>query len=259
VTNRSTATAEPNLLPADDAPIAPVALVVSDNVTPMFERLAADNNVSVDKLERLVDLHERVLRQQAEAAFNADFALMLPKIPTIIERAYTDKTSYAPLEDIVEPIRPILSEFGFSLSFKTEWPGAKAVKVIGILTHKNGHSRTSEFMAQADNTGSKNEIQALGSSVSYGKRYTTKDLLCIVTRGEDDDARRAAAKAPKDEKPKPDKYENWIADLEIMASEGQAAFAKTWNESKQEFRNYITKNEPKRLAAFRTRAASAGR
>jgi len=43
-----------------------------------------------------------------------------------------------------------------------------------------------------DNSGSKNAVQAVGSSVSYGKRYVMAALLNITTRGEDDDGNAAA-------------------------------------------------------------------
>ena len=39
----------------------------------------------------------------------------------------------------------------------------------------------------ADTSGSKNVVQAIGSSVSYGKRYTMQALLNITSGGEDDD------------------------------------------------------------------------
>ena len=39
-----------------------------------------------------------------------------------------------------------------------------------------------------DSTGSKNTVQSIGSSTSYGKRYTAAALLNLTARGEDDDA-----------------------------------------------------------------------
>jgi hypothetical protein len=39
-----------------------------------------------------------------------------------------------------------------------------------------------------DSSGSKNAVQAIGSTTSYGRRYAASMLLNIVTRGEDDDA-----------------------------------------------------------------------
>ena len=39
-----------------------------------------------------------------------------------------------------------------------------------------------------DFTGSKNPVQAIGSSTSYGKRYVAAALLNLTSRGEEDDA-----------------------------------------------------------------------
>jgi hypothetical protein len=214
----------------------------------VVERLAANPSVDVDKLERIIALQERILKHTAEAQFNADFSAMLPEIPTIIERAKTDKTKYAPLEDIVEPLRPILARYGFSLAFRTEWPDKATVKVIGILTHKAGHARTSEFMSGADQTGSKNGIQALGSTVSYGKRYTFKDLLCIVTRDEDDDGRKAG-KPPQ--APAPDGYDDWLMDLEATAVEGKDALEKAWKASSAPRKAHLVKHEPAKWEALK--------
>lgn len=170
----------------------------TESMALVIERLAARPEVDVHKLEKIIELQERILRVNAEAAFNAAFAEMSREIPTIIEHSKTDKTTYAPLEDIIETVRPILARHGFAVSHSTEWPSETRVRVVGILTHERGHARRSEFCGQADQTGSKNAIQALGSTVSYGRRYTTSDLLCIVTRREDNDAesvRRVSGKA----------------------------------------------------------------
>lgn len=239
-------TKEPTLLTdeADEAlvPAAPVA---------MFERLARDPSVDVEKLERLIAMQERIMAHNAEAEFNAAFAAMLPKIPTIVERARTDKTAYAPLEDIIETIRPILAEFGFSLSFRTEWPEKNMVKVVGILTHRAGHSRNSEFLSAADQTGSKNAIQALGSAVHYGRRYTARDLLCIVTREADDDGERSdKGKAPA----APAGYDDWMADMASAADEGLQKLQIAWNQSKTEYRTYTAQYNKAQWASLKTKA-----
>lgn len=226
----------------------------SGGLVMVIERLAARPDVDVLKLEKIIELQERILRYQAETAFNVAFSALQQDIPTIIERASTDKTTYAPLEDIIEPLRPILPRHGFSLSHRTEWPSDKTVKVIGILTHREGHSRMSEFVSLADQSGSKNAIQALASAVSYGKRYTTKDLLCIVTRGEDDDAESSErAKLPE----APVGYDAWIATLEGVAGDGMKAWAEAWNKSPEVFRSYLGRTAPKMLAKLKTKAAGA--
>lgn len=232
--------------------VALVAVQSQQAFADVVERLAANPAVDVVKLEKIIELQERIIRHNAESAFNVAFAAMQADIPTIIERASTDKTSYAPIEDIIEPIRPVLKRHGFSLSFKTEWPEKGTVKVIGILTHAEGHARTSEFQSAADQTGSKNAIQAFGSSVSYGRRYTAKDLLCIVTREEDDDG-EASEKAKQPEAP--EGYDPWFSTLDGVASEGMATFAKAWNNSPEAFRRHLSATAPTVLARLKTKAA----
>ena len=52
----------------------------------------------------------------------------------------------------------------------------------GDLTHARGHSEKVWLQASRDDSGNKNAIQALGSTISYGRRYTTCDLLNITSR-----------------------------------------------------------------------------
>jgi len=211
----------------------------------MFERLAANKDVDVAKLERLIAMQEHILAHQARAAFNHAFAAMQAEIPTILEGAAGDggKWTFAPLEDIQTVLRPILVRHGFGLSFRTEWPDPSTIKVIGLLTHRDGHERTSEFLAAADTSGSKNAIQARGSAVSYGRRYTTKDLLNITTRGADDDGRTAIAPTPTPT-PKaatlhPSGYLAWLDALRQTAQRGTAALERAWYDAPTALRRHL--------------------
>jgi hypothetical protein len=239
---------KPDTLPleaANETTLAPVGAVS------MFERLALDPNVPVDKLERLIAMQERIMEVNAKAAFNRAFADLQADLPTVIEHGKTDKGTYAQLEDIIEAVRPILRKHGFSLSHTTEWPDKATVKVIGLLTHTDGYERRSEFMASADTSGSKNAIQALGSSVAYGRRYTTKDLLNIVTRGEDDDG----ARSTKASKPaEPAGYDEWLINMEAVADEGEVPLRQAWEKSKPLYRNYITKHDGHLWMALKAKA-----
>lgn len=210
-----------------------VALVPADHMSQIIA-LASNPAMDVDKLQRLIDMQKDAMQSNAVAAFNQAFAAMQAEIPTVIEKGRGDKgMSYATLEDIVETVRPVLRKHGFSLSHQTEWPDKTTVKVIGILTHCDGHERRSEFLASSDTSGSKNAIQALGSSNSYGRRYTTKDLLNIVTKHEDDDGKKAGAK------PEPEGYAKWIKHLEATAPSGLKALAAAWECSEVAFTKHI--------------------
>lgn len=164
----------------------------SEPATLMFERLAKDPSVDVEKLERLIALQERMLAHDAKAAFDAAFAQMQLEIPEIDERGQIIvkgqlQSTYALNEDIQAALRPILHKHGFGLGFETEWPDDRTILITGVLTHRYGHTRRSRFKAAGDQSGNKNAIQALASTISYGHRYTTKDLLNVTTRGEDRD------------------------------------------------------------------------
>jgi len=242
----TTAIAKPASLPLAPEPPGDVT-----GLAVVIERLAANPDVDVAKLEKIIDLQERILQHNARAAFNEAYAEMQRELPVIVERGRTNTGKYAPLEDIVEIVRPIITRFGFALSHKTEWPDKETVRVVGILTHKQGAERTSEFLSSADESGNKNDIQGLGSAISYGRRYTTNDLLNIVTRGQDDNG-RAAGKPPK---PEPDGFTDWLLNLEATADNGLAALEETWRASKQVYRDHLKDTAPNAVPTLKAKAA----
>ncbi len=219
-----------------------VALVPANpntDMIQMIERMASNKDVDVEKLERLIALNDRSVDREAAAAFNAAFSKMQADIPEIDEkgaiknRAGEVQSRYARFEDVQKVLKPILIRHGFALSFRSEWPDPKTVKVVGILTHVMGHARESEFLSAADESGSKNAIQGLGSAVSYGRRYTTIDLLNITTRGQDDDGQKAGrAKAP-------DGFDEWLQSLEVAAKGGVTTLNAAWACSDNVFKNFV--------------------
>lgn len=235
----ATETAEETMLPQE------LAIVESAPVT-MFERLACDPNVPVEKLERLIAMQERINANNARAAFNAAFATMQSALPEISERGQltvkgTVRSTYAKLEDIQAGIKPVLEAHGFAIRHRTEWPADKAgiIRIVGILCHEEGHSEESVFEAPMDRSDYRTDIQSMGSTVSYGRRYTTLDLLNITTRGVDDDGGK-----PKVAPSEPAGYDVWRDGMSDTADEGLAALQVAFQKSKREYREYITKVEP---------------
>jgi hypothetical protein len=161
--------------------------VVSESsaVLAVIARAASDPTVDMDKLERLLDMQERIMNKQAETEFNSALAAMQADIPSIAERGKSHSGNYATFEDITDIVRPIMKEYGFAISFSFE-QSEKNITVIGELVHKGGHSKKTSMILPHDSSGSKNAVQALGSSASYGERYVLKAMLNIATRGADD-------------------------------------------------------------------------
>jgi hypothetical protein len=184
-------------------PPAPAPVPVPDNPALVFERLARDKNIDPDKLEKLINLQERIFQHQARERFDAAFALMQNELPSIGKKGQilnkdrtTVRSTYARLEDIHAVVKPILAKHGFSLRHRTEWPAdkPKTIRIVGILTGY-GHREESAFEAEADRNEFRTTIQDQGSTVSYGRRYTTKDLLNLTEIGVDNDG-QAAPKKP---------------------------------------------------------------
>jgi len=92
------------------------------------------------------------------------------------------------LDDIDKVLRPILAEGGFALSFDTQPIEGNRVRILCRLSHKDGHFETKQIDLPIDNSGSKNGAQAVGSTVSYGRRMLTKMFFNIVEKGEDNNA-----------------------------------------------------------------------
>jgi hypothetical protein len=222
--------------PADETALAPASGAL------MFERLAADPNVPVEKLERLIAMQERIMAHNAKAEFDAAYAEMQGDIPIITERGEIAvngqvRSKYARLEDILEIVKPIMQKHGFAIRHQSQFADGM-VKITGILSHRAGHSERDEFVAAADTSGSKNAIQALGSTRSYGQRYTTIALLNIATRGTDDDGHGSAKAGKRDIEP-PNGFESWWDDMRAVADEGIGKLSAAWNASKAEHRAYL--------------------
>lgn len=169
----------------------------STGVMAVFERLAKDPKLTVDKLGKLIELQKDIMAVNAKAAFDRDYDAMVLEVPIIsrrgkvLNKAGGVQSRYSKFEDIQKVIKPLAKRFGFHQGFRTEWPETLVCEVVGTLHHREGHVRESRFRSASDASGGKNAIQGLGSAVSYGKRYVTIDLFNIVCEGVDDDGQKA--------------------------------------------------------------------
>lgn len=185
-----------------------VAVGDSASLMAVIAHAARDPQTDVNKLERLMAMYERITANQAKAEFDREFSEMQPWLPTverngritIRDKNEKDKggnarviqsTPYGLLEDINEAARPILGHHGFGISFRIGESEDKRITVTAVLSHRAGHREETTIKLMHDSTGSKNSVQAIGSSVSYGKRYTMCAILNITTKGEDDDGKGA--------------------------------------------------------------------
>lgn len=182
----------------------------STTIMSIIMQVATNPSADLDKMERLMQMHERHQVKQAKQAFDDALSQMQSELPVVYERgAILNKqgavqSTYALWEDINEQLRPTLSKHGFAITFRIP-RNERGVEVEGVLSHKDGHRESTSILLPADTSGSKNGVQAVASSVSYGKRYTAGALLNFTTTGEDDDGQRAGQPAISDQTESPTK------------------------------------------------------
>lgn len=164
----------------------PQVVEQADSLLAVIERAATNPDVDVDKMSRLLDMHERITSKRAEVEFNAALSRVQSTVPPIKKASKAHNSTYAKLEDIEKVVRPIYSAEGFSIGYTSKDNGNTKL-FIATLRHKDGHSEHYEYEIPADNSGSKNAIQAMGSSTSYARRNLLCMMFNIVTTDEDDD------------------------------------------------------------------------
>jgi hypothetical protein len=170
------------LTPPEPLEITPIDLL----------RQAIAQGVSIDQLERLQAMYERHEANQARKAFvkalNA-FKESAPAITKNKEVAYGNtRYNHATLDHVCDVLIKGLSQHGISHRWKVE-QGNEWIKVTCILTHELGHSEETTLMGAPDNSGSKNSIQAIGSTVTYLQRYTLLAATGLAAGGTDNDGR----------------------------------------------------------------------
>jgi len=148
----------------------------------------------LEMIEKFMDLRDREEKRTAKNAYTqamAKFKANAPEIEKDKGVSYdTGKgtTSYrhATLGNVTNTINKALGEYGLSAAWKTD-QGESGVTITCTITHELGHSESTSLKAAPDTSGSKNAIQALGSTISYLERYTILALTGLATKDMDND------------------------------------------------------------------------
>ena len=172
----------------------------------MLDR-AIGQGASIEVLEKLMALQERWERNQARRAFDAALAAAKAQIPIIAKnrqvgfdskKAGAARTDYwhEDLAEIARTIDPILGQHGLSYRFRTTSNVGEPITVTCIVSHRDGHSEENTLVGPRDESGNKNSIQAIGSTVTYLERYTLRAALGLASSKDDDGAAAGAPVGP---------------------------------------------------------------
>jgi len=153
---------------------------------------AVQNAASVETIGKLMDLQERHEGNEARKAFFVamqKFQGIKPELKKSSKVQY-NKVDYkfCALPDIERALKEPLGECDLSYRFENGTTETQ-YSVTCIVSHVQGHSERTTMTAPADDSGNKNKIQGIGSSMTYLMRYTILAAFGLTTADEDDDGR----------------------------------------------------------------------
>lgn len=176
-----------------------------------MNRMLSDPNYSPERVRDAYAIAKMMLADLAVVTFNAAFSDAQKEFkPAVKNRKITIRSKDAkptdkPIQETQysdwfahwEGVQVALNKNGLSLSFDISAAVGQPVTVTAILEHRDGHSRRVSITLPHDSTGSKNAVQAIGSSIAYGKRYTGMAILNLTAEDDetDDDGKSAGAPA----------------------------------------------------------------
>ena len=154
----------------------------------LIERAITDPAIDVGKMQQLLDMQLKIMEKESHDAFFRDFALMQAEFLPVQKTGKTQQSTYATFDDINNATLPARSHFGFSISFQPATVDGY-MSVTARLSHREGHSEETVVSLPFDTSGNKNQVQAIGSALTYGMRMSIKAILSISTfDGDDTDA-----------------------------------------------------------------------
>lgn len=161
----------------------------------------------LDKVEKMMELQERFEKNEARKAYVVAMAAFKANPPKIEKDGHVNFTNsknqvtdyrHATLANVTEKINKALSENGLSAAWETV-QDEKGIAVTCKITHIMGHSESTTLKAAGDESGGKNRIQGIGSTVTYLQRYTILSLTGLATAEMDDDGAGSEAEYIDDE------------------------------------------------------------
>lgn len=162
------------------------------------------------------------------------------------------RSKYADLGAVWEACREHLTKNGISVIQRVARSAEGELAVTTTLLHASGQ------MVQDGGVPlllSKQDMQGLGSAITYARRYGLMSMVGIAP--EDDDGNAASqgnGKPVAVATPQPAKYGEWLLDLTSVADEGVEALKSAWTKSKPEFRQHLTKTAPDTWEGLKAKA-----
>jgi hypothetical protein len=160
---------------------------------------AIDKNLPIESMERLLAMRDKMKAEWAKDQFFIALSGFQSECP-IIEKTHQvrdkDKQTkadkglryaYAAIEDLVEPVRPLLMKWGLSWTSKPSQTREDVTANI-YVHHRDGHEEVTSFTVPIDPDAYMSDPQKAAAALTFATRYAFKSAFGIQTKGEDNDA-----------------------------------------------------------------------
>ena len=145
----------------------------SNSMLQVIEKVAFSPDADVAKLEKMLEMQERYEAKEARKSFFKSLSMFQMNMPPVIKSKQGHN---------------YLNEYGLAYRFEQQQSGEE-ISVTCVISNIEGHEERTTMVAPLDKSGSKNIVQAAGSTVQYLMRYTFIGALGITTADSDSDGR----------------------------------------------------------------------
>jgi len=162
--------------------------------TPMtMIQIAIQHGASVDVLKNLWDLQVQWEAHEARKAYVVAMNAFKANPPIVIKDMLNKQydSRYSSLANFVNTVNPELSKFGLSACWRPDQ--TNGISVTCVVTHAQGHSESATLSGPQDDSGKKNPLQQIKSTITYLEGATFQAITGMVASdGSDDDGNGAS-------------------------------------------------------------------
>lgn len=170
---------------------------LAQNPVPKTENTVTDGDSILENYSMFVGCKEYMeiigTPKQRQEMFEA-WAGFIGEVSNPLKTAANyNKGNYAPLNEVLDETRPLLSKYGFGLM---QYPTVSDlnVSITTMLTFKNGACWTFPSLVMS---AAKNDPQTVIATVTYGRRAALNAILAVYGENDDDGNAASGAKQQK--------------------------------------------------------------
>jgi len=141
-------------------------------------------------------------RSDSMAKMAKPFGTMLGEMENVFNSKSGYGYKYAPLNEVLDKARPVLAKHGFGMTQLVSTSGVDKIIVKTILIHESGEYISSEMELPPTDVKGTVQIQKMGASITYARRYQITAMLGMAGEEDTDGVTQGSERFPNQERRK---------------------------------------------------------